>query len=150
MHKVFCSSITLKKEEPSIVLLVCLKEEITKKRSQMKKKKVLFHQDNALCLKSITTMAKLHELHFELLPHLPYSSDLAPSTLLAVCRPQKNAPGKEIWLQQRSDIRNWGVFWGQRQKRYQIVREALESMYHPRRRLFWWIKTNFASKLLFY
>ena len=43
------------------------------------KKKVLFHQDNALCHKSITTIAKLHELQFELLPHPPYCSDLAPS-----------------------------------------------------------------------
>ena len=33
-----------------------------------------------------------------------------PQWLLAVCRPQKNAPGKEIWLQWRSDIGNWGVF----------------------------------------
>ena len=56
-----------------------LKEEITKKWSQMKEKKVLFHQDNAPCYKSIATMAKLHELHFELLPHIPYFSDLTPS-----------------------------------------------------------------------
>ena len=59
--------------------------------------------------------------------------------LLAICRPQKNAPGKEIWLQWRSDIGNWGLFWGQRQivlqKMHRIVREALESVYHPRRRL---------------
>ena len=34
----------------------------------MKKKKVLFHQDNAPRYKLIATMAKLHELHFELLP----------------------------------------------------------------------------------
>ena len=39
----------------------------------MKKKKVLFHQDNTLYQKTITMMAKLHELHFELLPHPPYS-----------------------------------------------------------------------------
>ena len=42
----------------------------------MKKKKVLFHQDNAQCYKSIAKMAKLH---FELLPHPPYSPDLGPS-----------------------------------------------------------------------
>ena len=42
----------------------------------MKNKKVLFHQDNAPCHKSIATMAKLHELHFELLPLPPYSPDL--------------------------------------------------------------------------
>ena len=62
-----------------IALLVRLKEEIAKKRPQMKKKKVLFHQDNAQCHKSIAMMAKLNELHFELLPHHPYSPDLAPS-----------------------------------------------------------------------
>ena len=45
----------------------------------MKKKKVLFHQNNALCHKLIATMAKLYELHFELLPYPPYSPDLAPS-----------------------------------------------------------------------
>ena len=53
MHKVFCSSITLRKKKNFnsgyyIALLVCLKEEITKKRPQMEKKKVLFHQGNAL------------------------------------------------------------------------------------------------------
>ena len=61
-----------------IALLVNLKEEIAKKRPQMKKK-VLFHQDNVLYHKSITTIAKPHELHFKLLPHPPYSPDLAPS-----------------------------------------------------------------------
>ena len=45
------------------------------------KKKVLFHQDNAAYLKSNTTMAKLHELLFELLLHPPYSPDLAASDL---------------------------------------------------------------------
>ena len=38
-----------------------LKEKIAIKRPQMKKKKVLFHQDNALCYKSIAMMAKLYE-----------------------------------------------------------------------------------------
>ena len=62
-----------------IALLVHLKEEIAKKRPQMKKKKVLFHQDNAPCHKSIATMAKVYELHFKLLPHQPYSPDIPPS-----------------------------------------------------------------------
>ena len=43
----------------------------------MQKKKVLFHQDNAPCHKSMKTMLKLNELSFELLPHPPYSLDLA-------------------------------------------------------------------------
>ena len=40
---------------------------------------MLFHQDNAAYHKSIATMAKLHELHFELLLHPHYSQDPAPS-----------------------------------------------------------------------
>ena len=59
--------------------MVCLKEEIAKKRPQMKKKKVLFYQDNAPCHKLIATVTKLHKLHFELILQPPYSSDLAPS-----------------------------------------------------------------------
>ena len=43
------------------------KNEIGEKRLQMKKKKVLFHQDNAPCHKSLATMAKLNELSLELL-----------------------------------------------------------------------------------
>ena len=62
-----------------IELLVRLKDEIAKKRPDMKKKKIIFHQDNAPCHKSLKTMAKLSELGYELLPHPPYSPDLAPS-----------------------------------------------------------------------
>ena len=58
--------------------LVCLKEEIAKIQPQMKKK-VLFHQDNALCHVSMAIMAKLHEFHFKLLPPPSYSPDLAPN-----------------------------------------------------------------------
>ena len=68
--------------EYHIALLVYLKEKMTKKWPQMKKKKVLFHQDNAPRHKSIAIMAKLYELHLELLPHPPYSPDLVPSDCL--------------------------------------------------------------------
>ena len=54
-----------------IALLERLKDEIAEKRPHLKKKKVLFHQDNAPCHKSMKTMAKLQELCFELLPHPP-------------------------------------------------------------------------------
>ena len=47
-----------------MALLVRLKQEISKNQLQMKKKKMLFHQDNTLCHKSIAAMAKLHESHF--------------------------------------------------------------------------------------
>ena len=53
--------------------------EIEKKWPHMQKKKVLFHQNNAPCHKSIKTMVELNELSFELLPHPPYSPDLSPS-----------------------------------------------------------------------
>ena len=81
---------------------------------------------------------KLHDLHFVLLKHPTYSPYLPPSDY---CITQKSAPGEEIRLQWRSDIGNWGVFCGQRQilqqKRHRIVREALESVHHPKRRLCW-------------
>ena len=50
---------------------------IVRHQKMTKKKKVFFHEDNALCHKLIAMMAKLHELHFKLLPHPPYSPDLA-------------------------------------------------------------------------
>ena len=62
----------------------------------MKKKKVLFHQDNALCHKSIATMAKLYELQFKLRPHLPYSSDLNPSDYWLFIDLKKMLQGKRF------------------------------------------------------
>ncbi|GFV72699.1 mariner Mos1 transposase [Trichonephila clavipes] len=62
-----------------VALLERLKDEIAEKWPHLKKKKVLFHQVNAQCHKSMKSMAKLHELSFELLPHPTYSPDLAPS-----------------------------------------------------------------------
>jgi [histone H3]-lysine36 N-dimethyltransferase SETMAR len=53
-----------------------------KKRRHLKKKKMLFHQNNPLVHKSIKTTAKLHELGYKLLPPPPYSPDLAPVTIL--------------------------------------------------------------------
>ncbi|KAF7286632.1 hypothetical protein GWI33_004665 [Rhynchophorus ferrugineus] len=58
----------------------CPKEDqIAEEWPYLKKNKVLLHQDNAPCHKSVKTMAKIHELGFELLSHPPYSPDLAPS-----------------------------------------------------------------------
>jgi histone-lysine N-methyltransferase SETMAR len=51
---------------------------LKKKRPHFGKKKVLFHQDNALARRSLVAAAKLVELGYELLPHPPYSPDLAP------------------------------------------------------------------------
>ncbi|XP_023217030.1 histone-lysine N-methyltransferase SETMAR-like [Centruroides sculpturatus] len=60
-------------------LLHRLSEEIKEKRPHLKKKKILFHQDNARVHTCAVSMAKITELKFELLPHPPYSPDLAPS-----------------------------------------------------------------------
>ena len=62
-----------------VALLDRLSVEIKKKRPHMQKKKVLIHQDNAPCHKSMKTMVKLNELRLELLPHPSYSADLVPS-----------------------------------------------------------------------
>ena len=118
-----------------IALVACLKEEITKKQPQMKKKKVLFHQDNVPYHKSISSMAKLYELHFELLLNPPYSQDLTLSDYWLFANLKRMLQGKR-W---RSDIKNWGIFWGPKQivlqKRHRIVTEALESVHHPKRKL---------------
>ena len=59
----------------------------------MKKKKVLFHQDNAQCYKSILIIAKLHELHFEL---PPYSPDLAPIDLKRMLHGKRFGSNEEV------------------------------------------------------
>ena len=109
-----------------IALLIPLKEEIAKKWPQMKKKKVLFHQDNALCYKSITTMAKLYELHFELLPHPPYIPDLAPSDYWLFADLKRILQGKrfgsnEEWISETEvyfEAKDKSFY----KKRHQIVR----------------------------
>lgn len=51
---------------------------LKEKRPHLKKKKVLFHHDNAPAHSSRVVMAKIKQLRYELLPHPPYSPDLAP------------------------------------------------------------------------
>lgn len=51
---------------------------LTEKRPHLARKKILFHQDNARVHTCAVAMAKIHELHYELVPHPPYSPDLAP------------------------------------------------------------------------
>ena len=60
-------------------LLDRLVDEIRKKRPHFKKKKILFHDDNALSHTLNIAQLKKNELGFESLPHLPYLSNLAPS-----------------------------------------------------------------------
>lgn len=60
-------------------LLERLKAKIAEKQPHMNRKKSLFLQDNAPTHKSIATMAKINDLGLQLLPHPPYSPDLAPT-----------------------------------------------------------------------
>ena len=115
-----------------IALLVHLKEKITKRGPQMKKKSAL-RQYTVLqvdCNNGRTTWIALQIVS-------------APS-LFSRSGPQKNAAGKEIWLQWRNDIGNWGIVWGLRQ----IIEllDALESVYHPRRLLM--NKVKFCLKVV--
>ena len=59
-------------------LLDRLDAAVKRNRPGLARKKVLFHQDNAPAHTSAIAMAKIHELGYELLPHPPYSPDLAP------------------------------------------------------------------------
>jgi len=52
---------------------------IREERPGLQKKKIIFHQDNAPTNKSVLAMGKSRDLHYELLGHLTYSPDLAPS-----------------------------------------------------------------------
>ena len=62
----------------------------------MKQNKVLFHQGNAPSHKSLITMAKLHELGYELLPHRQYSPDLAPNDYWLIANLKKMIQGKRF------------------------------------------------------
>ncbi|UYV62568.1 hypothetical protein LAZ67_2001115 [Cordylochernes scorpioides] len=56
-----------------------LREAIKEKRRGMLSRKIVYHQDNAPSLRSLQAMAAIYDSGFELLPHAPYSPDLAPS-----------------------------------------------------------------------
>lgn len=61
-----------------VELLDRLNKKIKKDRLHLAKKKVLFHQDNAPAHTSRVAKEKIQDLGYELLPHPPYSPDLAP------------------------------------------------------------------------
>ena len=104
--------------------------EIKKKRPHMQKKKVLFHQDNALCYKSMKTMVKLKELSFKLLPHPPYSPDLAPSDYWLFADLNKMLQGKRFVSNEEVITETEAYFDSKDEsfykKRHRKLREALE------------------------
>ncbi|GBP20516.1 Histone-lysine N-methyltransferase SETMAR [Eumeta japonica] len=60
--------------------------DLKQKRPHLAKKKELFHQDNARVHTCLATMAKIHELRYELLPHPAYSPDLTPPATIICCQ----------------------------------------------------------------
>ena len=62
-----------------IALLMHLKEENHQTKATNEEEKSALSSRQCICHKLIVTMAKLHELHFELLLHPHNSPDLAPS-----------------------------------------------------------------------
>ena len=109
-----------------MALLVHLRKEIAKKGSQMKEKKVLFHQNNALCHKPIVTMAKLHELHFELLSHPPYSVELAPSDYYLFADLKRMLQGKRFSSNEEVIAETKAYFETKDKSFYKICIEILE------------------------
>jgi Transposase. len=77
-------------------LLDQLIDAIKKKRPHLKKKKVLFLQDNAPVHTALDTMLKLREIHFELVDHPPFSPDLAPSDFFLFPNLKKWLAGKRF------------------------------------------------------
>ena len=70
--------------------------ELQKKRPHLAKKKVLFHHDNAPAHTSVVATAKLVELGYELLPHSPYSPDLAPCDFFLFPNLKKSLAGQKF------------------------------------------------------
>ena len=63
-----------------------LDKEIKEKRPELATRKgVIFHQDNARPHTPLATRKKLLELGWEVIPHPPYSPDLAPSDYHLFC-----------------------------------------------------------------
>ncbi len=95
---------------------------------------MLFHQGNAPRHKLIVTIAKLHELHFELLPHPPYSSNLAPNDY-------RRFAGLKRMLQAKRFDSNEDVISESeakvKPKSSRSTKKALELVRSPRRGLCW-------------
>jgi len=70
--------------------------ELQKIQPHLAKNKVLFHLDNAPAHTSALAKAKLVELGYELLPHPPYSSDLAPSDFFLFPNLKKSLAGQKL------------------------------------------------------
>ena len=96
----------------------------------MKKKKIILHQDNPLCHKSMKTMAKLSELGYELLPHPPYSPDLAPSDYWLFADFKKMPQGKRFGSNEEVIAETEGHFVAKDKSFYKHGIEKLEKRWN--------------------
>ena len=107
--------------------------------STNEEEKMLFHHDNAQCHKSITTMARLHELHFELLLYPPYSPDLAPSDywlftdLKRMLQVKRFGSNEEVISETEAYFKAKDKMFYK--KGIKLLEKMLESLHQPRRRL---------------
>ncbi|CAK9819145.1 Mariner Mos1 transposase [Anthophora quadrimaculata] len=77
-------------------LLDQLDAKIREKRPALKKKRIIFHQNNGRAHTSVLAMAKFNELKYELLEHPVYSPDLAPSGYYLFPNLKKPLAGKRF------------------------------------------------------
>ena len=107
-------------------LLQQLKEKIQEKRPGLLKTKILFHQDNAPCHKSVISMSKIYELGYQLLPHAPYSPDLAPSDFCLFPNKKKNYAGHKYATNSEAIEATNGYFERLEESAYRNAIKALE------------------------
>ena len=91
-------------------LLDQLHAQIRIKRPALKKKRIIFHQDNARVHTSVFTMAKFKELNYELLEHPAYSPDLAPSDYYLFPNLKKFLAGKRFTSNDEAIAAVYGYF----------------------------------------
>lgn len=108
-------------------LLDKLDTAIRKKRPHLAKKKIIFQHDNARPHTCALTTAKLAKLKYDILPHPPYSPDLAPSDYYLFPKLKKELGGKRF--QSKEDLETFvnGYFEDLPQTAYHEGIAALES-----------------------
>ncbi|QQP51330.1 Mariner transposase [Caligus rogercresseyi] len=120
-------------------LLDRFNEDLKKKRPHLAKKKVIFHQDNARVHTCVVSMAKFYELRYELLPHPPYSPDLAPSDYFLFPNLKKRLAGKRFYSNNEI-ISQTNTYFEDLEKSYFLegikkIGETLDKVYRAQRRL---------------
>ena len=93
-------------------LLGRLVEEIRKKRPHLKKKKIIFYDDNAPSYTLNIAQAKMHELCFKSLSHSLHSPDLDPSDYYLLPNLQRWLCGRRCESNEEAKWETEGYFGG--------------------------------------